>query len=239
MIFITGDTHGSNDVRKLHSRQWKEGKSLTKSDYLIILGDFGFIWKDEPDKTEKYYMRFFQQKKWTTLFVDGNHENFNRLDALEEVDMFNGKVGKVSDSVYHLKRGEIYTIEGKTFFVMGGAYSIDKESRENEISWWRREEPSYMEFDRGIGNLESVGFNVDYVLAHNGPSHVTNIYLRQLGMSSMVDLCGKIDTVAAYFNTLIEDYKLQFKGFYFGHWHDEWYYADKYFMMYDEIKELV
>ena len=42
MIYITGDTHGEIDIDKLDTKNWSEGKFLSKSDYLIILGDFGF-----------------------------------------------------------------------------------------------------------------------------------------------------------------------------------------------------
>jgi hypothetical protein len=62
MIFITGDTHGSIDIDKLNSKNFPSGKFLTKNDYVIILGDFGFIWKNEPDKTEKYWMNWFKNK---------------------------------------------------------------------------------------------------------------------------------------------------------------------------------
>ena len=51
MIFITGDTHGEIDIAKLNSKNFPQGNDLTKNDYVIILGDFGFIWKNEPDKT--------------------------------------------------------------------------------------------------------------------------------------------------------------------------------------------
>lgn len=44
MIFITGDTHGGIDIKKLSSRNFPKGKKLTKNDFLIITGDFGFVW---------------------------------------------------------------------------------------------------------------------------------------------------------------------------------------------------
>ena len=88
MIWITGDIHGEIDVSKLNSRNWPEGKSLTKDDYLIVLGDFGFLWVDEPDKQEKWWINWLTNKSWTTLFIDGNHENHNRLKQLEVINKF-------------------------------------------------------------------------------------------------------------------------------------------------------
>ncbi|MDM8195794.1 hypothetical protein QUV98_05625 [Massilimicrobiota timonensis] len=43
-IFITGDTHGSYDIQKLARKNFPEGKTLTKDDYMIICGDFGCVW---------------------------------------------------------------------------------------------------------------------------------------------------------------------------------------------------
>lgn len=44
MIYVTGDTHGCLDVKKLSIKNFKEQKSLTKEDYVIICGDFGLTW---------------------------------------------------------------------------------------------------------------------------------------------------------------------------------------------------
>lgn len=42
MVYITGDTHGcSKDISKLNNKCFVEGKTLSKEDYIIILGDFG------------------------------------------------------------------------------------------------------------------------------------------------------------------------------------------------------
>ena len=43
-IYVTGDIHLNHDSAKLNSTFFPEGKILTKNDYVIICGDFGFIW---------------------------------------------------------------------------------------------------------------------------------------------------------------------------------------------------
>ena len=114
MIYLTGDLHGEIDISKLNSTRFPEGHSiLGKKDYVIILGDFGLVWNNS--KEERYWRRWLESKPWTTLFIDGNHENFNMLYMYPVVDKFGGKVGKISDSIYHLRRGEIYTIDDKKF----------------------------------------------------------------------------------------------------------------------------
>ena len=40
MIFVTGDCHG--DYRRFSRENFPEQKKLTKSDYVIIAGDFGY-----------------------------------------------------------------------------------------------------------------------------------------------------------------------------------------------------
>ena len=50
-----------------------------------------------------------------------------------------GYVHKLRHNLIHLMRGEIYIIEGKTFFTFGGGYSIDKPFRKENVSWWPAE----------------------------------------------------------------------------------------------------
>ena len=40
-VFVTGDTHGDMDIKKMNMRYFPLQKELTKDDYLIIAGDFG------------------------------------------------------------------------------------------------------------------------------------------------------------------------------------------------------
>lgn len=78
-IFVTGDLHGQIDIRKLNKRNFPIQDELTKEDYLIIVGDFGLVWHDT--KEEQYWTKWLSTRNFTTLFIDGNHENFDRLDA--------------------------------------------------------------------------------------------------------------------------------------------------------------
>jgi hypothetical protein len=121
--YATGDTHGHIDIERLSNHKWEIGRTLTKSDYLIITGDLGLVWGNIPSKTELYWLKWLNDRKWTTLFIDGNHENFARLFAYPQVEMFGGTVGQIADSIFHLRRGQVYTIEGSTFWCFGGARS--------------------------------------------------------------------------------------------------------------------
>lgn len=71
MIYITGDTHRNIDIEKLETKHFPEGQKLTRNDYLIITGDFGGIWYG--DERDEEVLNYFEKKKYTTLFIDGNH----------------------------------------------------------------------------------------------------------------------------------------------------------------------
>ena len=111
-IFITGDTHCDYDWEKINTTNFPEQKNLTKDDYVIIAGDFGGIWG--LDKTDRYIIKTYEKRSFTTLFVDGNHENHDALDQYP-VEIWNGgKIHRISDTVIHLMRGQVFEIGGKS-----------------------------------------------------------------------------------------------------------------------------
>lgn len=73
MIFITGDTHA--DVRRFNHNNFPEQSEMTKDDYVIVCGDFGLVFSQVESKGEQYWLDWLERKSFTTLFVDGNHEN--------------------------------------------------------------------------------------------------------------------------------------------------------------------
>ena len=222
-VFVCGDTHMPIDYWKLQNKHWKEQKDLDKGDFLIIAGDFGLIWRLEADKEEKYLTKELANRKFTTLFIDGNHENFERLDALEEIDMFGGKVGKVCDSIYHLKRGYIYNIAGKRYFCFGGAMSTDKQYRIVDISWWDRETQSKEEEERALDNLDACNFQVDHVITHTAPQTI----IKQM---HWIDTRRFRDPVAIFLEYL--DSMIKCKSWHFGHFHEDQLYEDMYYLHY-------
>ena len=95
-IYVTGDTHGADKfgfhsvdgfVNRLNMESFPEQKFMTKEDYVIICGDFGGVWNyaGETPK-EKHDLDWLDSRNFTTLFVPGNHENYDRLTGLEDKD---------------------------------------------------------------------------------------------------------------------------------------------------------
>ena len=123
-IYITGDTHG--DVRRLNATSFFEQKEMTKDDYVVILGDFGLVWDWRGEsREERNWLNWLEDKPFTTLFIDGNHENHDRLNDMEVEDWHGGKVHKIRPTVLHLMRGQVFNIDSKKIFTFGGASSHD------------------------------------------------------------------------------------------------------------------
>ena len=216
MISLVGDTHGTIDFTRLSSHNWPTGQNLTKNDYVIVLGDFGVYWSMEEDSQEKYLSKWYNSKPWTTLWLDGNHENHDRIKTFPTVEKFGSEVGYCSPSIYHLRRGHIYTIEDKTFFVMGGATSIDKDSRKEYISWWSNEIPNHAEFELGLSNLDKYQWNVDYVLSHTCPEIVFHDWARSQKFPVVAsDRCP----VKEYLDIIYKN--CSFKRWFCGHLHSD------------------
>lgn len=129
MILITGDTH-ANQIK------WKSEiePHIMKGDYLLIAGDFGLGFWDGSYGSEEMFFDYVAEKKYTMLFIDGNHEHFDKLHAFPENAWNGGRVHFIRENVIHLMRGQIYEIGGVSIFTMGGEYSLDKARRTPGIS---------------------------------------------------------------------------------------------------------
>lgn len=199
MIYVTGDCH--QDFRRFSMECFPEQREMTKEDIVIILGDFGGVWNYRgEDKEENYWLNWLNDKKFTTLFVDGNHECFPRLNKYPERDFCGGRVHEIRPSVLHLMRGELFELEGKKFFAFGGAsshdvedgildpvkdkgkikrwrYDREKRFRVDGVNWWREELPSETEMSRGRTVLAENENKVDFVLSHAAPQSVAEILI--------------------------------------------------------------
>jgi hypothetical protein len=224
-IYVTGDTHGT--FERFSAKRWPGVRSFTEDDIVIVTGDFGLLWSIEPDEQEMYWRKWLTSKPWTLLFVCGNHENHPRLKALPQVSMYDGNVGVVEKNIFHLRRGEVYTIQDKKIFTFGGADSIDKDGRVFGISWWPEEIPSHAEMDYGLGNLERHQYSVDYIIAHTGPQDICETLLKKYG-----GIGYDTDPTRRYLQHVCST--TSFKEFYCGHWHEE-YTIGKYHFLYESI----
>ena len=249
MIYITGDTHNLEDMSNLSTSNMKFCCMQQAADYksienVIVLGDFGLPWYNCPvdeggilpkNRSDDYLLKWYSQKPFQIFAVQGNHENYDMIEKLPQEQMFGGTVLRLSYNVFYLKRGEIYTIEDKSFLVLGGAASTDKIFRIPHESWWEQEEWTKEEQAACLAKIEEHGNKFDYVLSHTGttkgialadPYYSDEARLAELQLDSTVCFNDKIDSLITY------------KKWFFGHWHSDWGYENyaksKYVLLYHE-----
>ena len=241
MIFITGDTHADFNLRL-----GKRFFPATAEDYLIICGDFGGVWDDSP--SERHWLDWLANRPFTTLFIDGNHENFDMLTKLPVTEWNSGKVQFVRDNIIHLTRGQVFEVEGHTFFTMSGGASHDIDAgilepddsdfkkkkkqldmkmalyRVNHLSWWKEEMPSDEEYAEANKNLDANNRTADYIITHSAPS-------------SSLDVLGrgfyKADALTDYLETVKQT--CTFKRWFFGHYHENQIIEKNMLLLYENI----
>ncbi|OAA84701.1 metallophosphoesterase family protein [Clostridium ljungdahlii] len=226
MIYVTGDTHIPHDIHKLDINNFPQQKAMNKDDYVIICGDFGGIWNES--KEELYWRKWLKSRNFTTLFVDGNHENFDLLNSFPVEKWNGGKIHKINASIYHLMRGQVYTINGLKLFTIGGASSVDKENRIRSISWWEEELPDYAQCEEGLNNLEKNNWQVDYIMTHTCPTTILNKITEIFGFQPKPE-----DAVNKYLEVIEE--KCKYNHWYFGHFHEDIEVDDKHTLVYEKI----
>lgn len=243
MIYITGDCH--TDYRRFNREIFPEQKGMTKEDYVIVCGDFG-LW--DTSKEMKYWLDWLEKKSFTTLWVDGNHENFDLLREYPMELWHGGKVQRIRPSVIHLMRGQVFAINGLTIFAFGGARSHDMDGGvlvrdaadfklrkklldQRKISyrilgetWWPQEMPDEEEMEEGRRNLEKCGWKVDYIVTHCCADSVLKA-LRAEGYQS--------DELSVYFEELRG--RCDFRKWFFGHYHDNRNVTDRDLLLYEQI----
>ena len=111
-VYATGDTHGN--FLRFEEQYFPERKGMTRSDYVIICGDFGGIWNGEPQDAET--LDHLETLPFTTLWVDGNHENFDEIYNYPVEMWHGGSIHRIRPHVIHLMRGQVFELEGYTFF---------------------------------------------------------------------------------------------------------------------------
>ena len=247
MIFCTGDCHG--EFRRFNRKYFPERETMSREDYVIICGDFGGVWNG--GERDQIKLDWLEDLPFTTLFVDGNHEGYDELKKYSVEEWHGGKVQKIRAHVIHLMRGQVYDIDGYTFFTMGGASSHDIEDgildpddpafydkylklsqsdamfRVNHMSWWKEELPDDEEYGEARKNLERVGYDVDFILTHCAPSSIVDILSGgQYGHDRLTDFLEEVKRKTSYNCWL------------FGHYHKNEAIDDKHILLYEQIVQI-
>lgn len=247
MVYATGDCHGN--FLRFDPQYFPEQKRMTKDDCVIVCGDLGGVW--ENSKKENRQLDWLEERPFTTLWVDGNHENFDLLARYPVEEWHGGKVHRIRPSVLHLMRGQVYEIDGYTFFAMGGARSHDIEDgvldpsaddfmeqylalksmgarfRIDHRSWWKEEVPCNAEYEEALAALERNGWAVDYVITHCAPTDIAR----------KVSCHYRTDGLTDFLQTVKE--KLDFFYWLFGHYHRNEIIDEKYVLLYEQMVQVL
>ena len=247
-IYLTGDTHG--DFSRFSTKNFPQQTSLTKKDYMIICGDFGGVWNDSTE--QKYWLNWLEERPYTTLFITGNHENYDLLATYPIEQWHGGAVQYIRPSVIHLMRGQIFEIDGARFFTMGGAACHDVQDgilepddplfrikyhrltrrnayfRVNHLSWWKEELPNEEEYRTARAALTRVDWKVDYIVTHCAPTSIQKIAGNYTHMpNALTDFLEEVSQ------------KCDFQYWFFGHYHNDLAIKEKYFLLYHSIVQLM
>jgi DNA repair exonuclease SbcCD nuclease subunit len=199
---------------------------MRKTDYLIYLGDFGII-RNQLEYEVGLFEQFLK-KPFFTLFLDGDFDNINVLNKYPVKIWNGGKVHLIDSSIIHLMRGQIYTIDDKTIFVMGGAETIDKSHRKEGLDYWREEIPSDQEINEAMNNLDQHNWNVDIVLTHTAAPSVIEPYYKHIIEDNRLNR----------FFTMLEK-NLKYKHWFFGHVHKDEKIDEKHTVIYEDFIKIL
>ena len=214
MIYLVSDLHGGESLSGL--REYLS--ACRPDDLLIVLGDVGLCFEDTPEN--RRFTDFFLSLEVNVAFLDGNHENHPYLNSFPVERWQGGLVHRLSEHVVHLMRGNVYTIRGKTLFVMGGCKSSPKWKQMG--LWYPGEEPSEAELALAHESLRFHQNKVDYILTHKySPEEA-----KEAPDESLEGLMRVIDQ------------SVRFRHWYSGHWHQERVLDDKHTVVYDRLVSL-
>lgn len=209
-IIITGDIHG--DWGYLNTLINKKNPHI-----LIVCGDFGYWPHFHKSKNfhkigapwDQYGIK---NPKTDIYWIDGNHENH---EVISNIINENGRDNPIkmdlfkNGNVYYMPRCTTMDLNGYKCLFIGGALSIDKNSRTEGISWWRNELLSYTDY------MNLPDEKIDIVFSHTIPSDIQDkILVKYFSDDKFKDpSCEILSEVFHKYNP---------KRWYFGHFHQEY-----------------
>ena len=236
-MFGVSDCHGNFEWLE----DWCHENQTTTNDILILLGDHALRFEGIDNWREKNRKKKVAVAPITIFCVRGNHdrpyykEDWTEWEDIQlEVCPLLGQtvVGglKVYDdemwhdptypNIWYFQDGGHYKIKDKTFFVYGGAFSVDWEYR--RLMGWTWYPNEIVPHQRHIEILDIVDHqHFDYVLTHTCPTEWQPIDLFVKGMDQ-----SKIDyTMEEYLSDVLH-YIGGYDYWYFGHYHDNRNYGE-------------
>ena len=225
MVYITGDIHG--DPRRIV--EFSEKFDLTRQDIIVSLGDVGANYDVGP--RDEWMKGVLAGISPTILCIHGNHEARPETVPGYVEKQWNGGSVFVQPEYPNLlfaKDGEIYSLNGKRCFAIGGAYSVDKHIRlVRRWAWFPDEQPS--EQIKAYVEQQLSENQIDVVFSHTCPEQYKPVECFLPGIDqSEVD-----DSTERWLGEL--EQSINYSAWYCGHWHINKRIAKMHFLFEDVV----
>lgn len=178
-VMFLGDVHASAPF--MHAAI--DFANVHGAEMIVQAGDFG-VWEHVPAGVEFLdgVDEHLRRKDLTTIFVDGNHENFDALYRYP-VDPDSG-FRSVRERIFHAPRGHGWNMGGLNFLAFGGAKSPDgpegprywrqkigpmRDNPERDLGgWWPQESITPEDLRRAQESVAQAP--IDVMVTHDCPS---------------------------------------------------------------------
>lgn len=159
-IAFAGDWHGNTHWAKEMIKYARE----QGADTIVQVGDHGYDYSRDWMHGIRYAL---EEHQVNLYFVDGNHDNHNKLWYMWErtpAGFMIPNVGNYRERYHYIRRGLRWKWWGLTFMGLGGAHSVDRPWRTPQVSWWPTETIREIDMRRAV---EPEGERVDVMVTHD------------------------------------------------------------------------
>jgi hypothetical protein len=165
VIYVAGDWHGNFSWASSCLREAEKNDI----DLILQVGDFGY-W--EHTKDGKFFLdRLSENAVWRAVnivWLDGNHENHTMLrEKYADAEKSDEGFWRIRENIWYSPRANVWDWHGKRLMTLGGAFSIDRQWRVFEKSWWPGEvitpEQEALAISQG---------KIDYFFTHDSPPNI-------------------------------------------------------------------
>jgi len=163
-VAVCGDWHGNQGWARMISRALPRLAPDVKT--MLHLGD----WWMPPGAVDEIFADTSIDRFYVVV---GNHEDFGQITPL--LDKHPGEAVRVSRLTWILPRPARLTIGGRSVLALGGASSVDRESRQEGLTWWSDEAITDEHVAAAIA-----GGPADLMLTHESPANTPVRAVREI-----------------------------------------------------------
>lgn len=160
-ILTAGDTHMMPQVALDINQKARESDAQA----IIQVGDFGY--KYDNVEQGRQFLENCSQSDVPWIFIRGNHDDTNWLKQFNNGELVGTEPIEVYPNVWWCPDGTLLEFENKKMLMVGGAVSVDAESRQAGIEHWDDEGISYSLLYQDIPEA-------DILVSHDVPSEAAH-----------------------------------------------------------------